>query len=78
MKVETKVNIEIEYFKLIEEYKSYGFHDIDEMMNKAMKLLKQELELEKKIENSATLYAEIYRNDEEVKDWTLSSMVDWK
>lgn len=78
MKIETKVNIDIEYLKLIEEYKSYGFHNIDEMMNKAMKLLKQELELEKKIENSATLYAEIYSNDEEVKDWTFSSMVDWK
>ena len=78
MTIETKVNIEIEYLKLIEEYKSHGFINVDQMMNKALKLLKQDLELEKKIENSASLYTEIYNEDEETKEWTFASMTDWK
>lgn len=77
MTIERKIKINEEHLIFLENYKVYGFHNSDEMIIRALELLKQEVELKKKIENSADLYAEIYDSDEETKEWTESSMKDW-
>jgi len=77
MTVERKIRIEEDQLEFIENYAKYGFHNSDEMIIRALELLKQELELVKELETSADLYTEIYDSDEETKEWTESSMKDW-
>ncbi len=78
MTIERKFNIEEEQVQFIENYSDYGFHNSDEMIVRALDLLKQELELTGALEQSADLYAAMYDADEETKDWTESAIKDWE
>ncbi|MCO6479330.1 MAG: hypothetical protein J5I94_22035 [Phaeodactylibacter sp.] len=78
MSIERKIRIEENQAKFIANYAEYGFHNSDEMISRALELLKRELELAKELELSADLYAEVYESDEETREWTEASTQDWK
>ncbi|QQS28663.1 MAG: hypothetical protein IPM47_17715 [Sphingobacteriales bacterium] len=78
MTIERKIKIEEEQIKFIENYSDYGFHNMDEMIVRALELLKQQLEMEIVLAQSADLYADMYEADEETKDWTASAIKDWE
>jgi hypothetical protein len=77
MTTERKIRIQEEEAEFIENYAEYGFHNSDEMISRALELLKQELDMIKELELSADLYAEMYESDEETKEWTEASTQDW-
>lgn len=78
MTIERKIKIEEEQVKFIENYSDYGFHNKDEMIVRALELLKQQLEMEIVLAQSADLYSYMYEADEETKDWTASAIKDWE
>ena len=56
----------------------FGFSDAGELLSKAIHLLKNEVEQEQKLEESALLYAEIYEEDSEAQEWVEASVKDWE
>jgi hypothetical protein len=78
MTIERKFKIEEEQVKFIENYSDYGFHNSDEMIVRALDLLKRELEMLGALEQSADLYATIYDADEETNEWTEAAIKDWE
>lgn len=77
MTTERKIQIQEEEAEFIKSFAEYGFRNPDEMISRALELLKHNLEKNKCLESSADLYAEIYDHDEETKEWTEASMQDW-
>jgi hypothetical protein len=62
--------------KFITNYKLYGFKDKSAMVRAALDLLQATLEKEK-LKESASLYAEIYVQDQELKELTDSALEGW-
>ena len=77
MTVEKRISIEESQAHFVEDFARYGFTDANEMISKALELLQKELALEKELELSASLYAEVYQEDEETQAWTDSATLDW-
>ncbi len=80
MLVEAKIRLKEIDLDFLKKYEKLGFNSEEELLSQALKLLKKELENVKKIiiEDSADLYAEVYEEDEEAKEWIESSNNDWK
>jgi len=62
--------------RFLELYKDYGFKDKSALVREALRCLQQELEREN-LRKSAGLYAEIYEEDEEVRELTESALAGW-
>ncbi len=77
MTIEKTLALEEKQVEFIQEYAKYGFHSSDELVAKAIDLLQEELINIQTLEASAALYAEIYEEDEETKEWTNSATQDW-
>ncbi len=65
-------------FRFIKEFKNYGFKSEDDLVNYAIEFIHKKFESQVELENSAELYAELYNNDLETKEWIDSSLTDWK
>ncbi len=65
---------------LLEDYQTYGFHSPDDMVHKAFELLEVYLQKQPKLSlnDSAELYASLYEEDEEAKEWVNDTVTDWK
>jgi len=74
--LQAKFSIGSEQAKFIENYKDYGFKDKSELVRKAINLLQEELE-EKSLRESAELYAEIYEQEEELRELTQAAIEGW-
>lgn len=64
--------------EFINSYASLGFNHPNEMIKKGLALLKEEIQRHQELSRSADLYAELYDNDQESKDWTSSATQDWE
>ena len=73
---QTEINFEENQVEFINKYSELGFKDKSSLVRKAIDEFRKSLE-EKNLINSANLYAEIYKQDEELKDLTNSSIEDW-
>ena len=62
--------------EFISNYKAYGFKDKSTMVRAALDRFKIILEKEK-LKKSASLYAEIYAEDQELKELTDSALAGW-
>jgi hypothetical protein len=62
--------------KFITNYKLYGFKDKSAMVRAALDFFQAALEKEK-LKESASLYAEIYVQDQELKELTDSALEGW-
>ena len=60
----------------LEQYKDYGFEDKSALVRAALTHLQQELAREN-LQKSADLYAEVYEEDEEVRELTETALVGW-
>jgi hypothetical protein len=78
MHTEQKIKIEENQIKFIKNYKNYGFKSQDELINYAIEFFRENYNLQKELEISADIYAEIYLSDNESKEWIDSSLNDWK
>jgi len=62
--------------KFVDQYKAYGFKDKSTLVRAALDHFKNALEKEK-LKKSAALYAEIYSENQELKELTDSALSGW-
>ena len=78
MTVERKVRIEENQNVFIQNFADFGFQNVDEMIGRALELLREELAFYERLELSAELYAEVYATDLETQEWTEASTLDFE
>ncbi len=74
--VQSKVTLTEELANFISLHKKLGFKDKSAMVRNALARMKTILEKEQ-LEKSASLYAELYKNDKETQEWVQDSTEDW-
>ncbi|MBN1906334.1 MAG: hypothetical protein JW927_14680 [Deltaproteobacteria bacterium] len=74
--IQAKFTIKESHIEFIEQYKQYGFKDKSDVVRAALDHLSSELAKQRLME-SATLYAEVYEEDDETKEWTDASLSEW-
>lgn len=57
-------------------HRAYGFRDRSELVRKALEFFQREIE-QRELEESASLYAQLYEKDGEAKQWASGSAEDW-
>ena len=62
--------------QFVEQFQDYGFQDSRELVMAALKRLRSALE-SSKLEESATLYAEIYEEEPELQALTEAGLEEW-
>ena len=78
MLVETTVKLKEVDVEFIKRHADFGFSNEDDLLSKAIHLLKSEVQHEQKLEESAVLYAEMYDEDSETQEWVEASVKDWE
>ncbi len=58
------------------DYRAYGFKDRSSMVRIALQRFREELELQS-LQQSASLYAELYAQDEKSHELTETAIADW-
>ena len=74
--IQAKFSLNESHIGFIEQCKQYGFKDKSEMVRAAIDYLSNEVK-QRQLRESANLYAEVYENDEETKEWTNSTLSEW-
>ncbi|MGB3585719.1 MAG: hypothetical protein WBA23_04215 [Tunicatimonas sp.] len=74
---EKLIKLEQQEQEFVNHYAELGFANPDEMIKKGLHLLKEELNYHAQLAQSADLYAELYDEDEKLKEWTESATQDW-
>ena len=74
--IQTKISLEDNQSIFLKQHKNYGFKSRSELVRMALKNMKQELE-NKKLEKSAKLYRQLYKEDCELQDITNSASKQW-
>lgn len=77
MPKEKRIRLDQQEEEFINHYAEFGFANPDEMIKKGLQLLKEELDRHAQLTQSADLYAELYDQDDELKEWTESATQDW-
>lgn len=74
--IQAKFSVKETQARFLNDYKTYGFKDKSSMLREALDNFKKRLEIER-LKQSADLYAEIYAEDEELKDLTETAIAGW-
>lgn len=73
---QAKFSLTPNLIKFINSYDELGFKDKSSLVRTALEKFKAEYEL-RSLRESAALYAEVYENDSEMKEWVEDSIEDW-
>ena len=74
--IQAKFSLAESQIHFLEQYKNYGFKDKSAFVRAALTRFQQELAREN-LQKSAYLYAEVYEEDEEVRELTESALTGW-
>jgi hypothetical protein len=74
--IQAKFSIYETQARFLNNYRSYGFKDRSNMLRTAIDLFQKRLEMES-LRRSADLYAEVYAEDEELRDLVEASLKGW-
>lgn len=74
--IQSKFSITDEHIEFLSRHKHFGFQNKSQMVRAALDRLQSEL-LRQWVAESAEVYAEIYSNDDETKEWTEAALSDW-
>jgi Arc/MetJ-type ribon-helix-helix transcriptional regulator len=74
--IQAKFSLNEEHLLVLEECRKYGFKDRSALVRAAIDLLSAQLERQR-LQESAALYAEVYEQDEETRDWTKDAAAAW-
>ena len=74
--LQTKFEVQESQSRFLDDYEHYGFKDRSSMLRAAIDLFKKELSRES-LEASADLYAEVYSEDDDLKELTESALSGW-
>jgi Arc/MetJ-type ribon-helix-helix transcriptional regulator len=73
---QAKFTLDRSHIDFLEQFKDRGFKDKSSIVRLALDKLAQELE-HQDLARSADLYAELYQEDEELRQLTDAAMIDW-
>jgi hypothetical protein len=73
---QAKFTLDRSHIDFIKQFKDLGFKDKSSIVRLALDKLAQELE-QQDLERSADLYAELYQDDEELRQLTNAATIDW-
>lgn len=74
--IQAKFSLEESQLRFLEQYKAYGFKDKSQAVRAALEHLRQDLE-QRRLQESAHLYAQIYDDDPELQELTASAIQGW-
>ncbi|MEE4608054.1 MAG: hypothetical protein V2L15_04135 [Desulfobacteraceae bacterium] len=74
--IQAKFSIKESQVQFLENWKSYGFKDKSELVRTALDRLSQEL-TRQRLRESAAMYAEVYEEDGETREWTDAAQTGW-
>ncbi len=71
-----KFSLNKDQIDFLNNHSLFGFKDKSSMVRASISLLKRKIE-KNELKKSATLYAEVYQEDEELQVLTESAILDW-
>ena len=74
--IQAKFSLKESHIQFIEQCKQHGFKDKSELVRTALDRLISEL-AKQRLRESADLYAEVYEEDDETKEWTDAAIPGW-
>jgi Arc/MetJ-type ribon-helix-helix transcriptional regulator len=74
--IQAKFTLEQSHIDFLEQFKEHGFKDKSSLVRMALEKLHKELE-DRELAESAELYAEVYMEDEDLRQLTDVAIVDW-
>jgi Arc/MetJ-type ribon-helix-helix transcriptional regulator len=74
--IQSKFTLEKLHIDFLEQFKAHGFKDKSSVVRYALEKLHQELE-EQSLKESADIYAELYAENEELRQLTDAAITDW-
>ena len=74
--IQAKFSLKESHIQFIEQCKQHGFKDKSEVVRTALDRLSEEL-TRQRLRESADLYAEVYDEDDETKEWTDAALSEW-
>lgn len=74
--LQIKFSLDKPQHRFIEQYKELGFKDKSQMVRVALDRLSSDLE-QKRLRESADLYAETYSRDAEIREWNDDVVAKW-
>jgi Arc/MetJ-type ribon-helix-helix transcriptional regulator len=73
---QAKFSLSQSQMKFINDFEAWGFADKSALVREALNVLQARLAQERRVE-SAQLYAEVYAEEEELRDLTEAALEDW-
>ncbi|MDS4030459.1 MAG: hypothetical protein RKO66_10350 [Candidatus Contendobacter sp.] len=74
--IQAKFSLEESQLRFLEQCKAYGFKDKSQAVRAALEHLRQDLE-QRRLQESAHLYVEVYDDDPELHELTASAIGGW-
>lgn len=74
--IQAKFGLTEAQFEFLSRHKQFGFRDESQMVRVALDQLQSELS-SRRVAESAEIYAEVYLNDDEMREWTDAALSDW-
>lgn len=74
--IQAKFSLEESQLRFLEQCKAYGFKDKSQAVRAALEHLRQDLE-QRRLQESAHLYVEVYDDDPELQELTASAIGGW-
>jgi len=71
-----KLSLQDSQVEFLGRHRAYGFRDRSELVRRALEFFQREIE-QKELEESASLYAQLYEKDDEARQWVADSAKDW-
>jgi Arc/MetJ-type ribon-helix-helix transcriptional regulator len=74
--LQLKINLEETQVEFLNEHRRYGFPNKSALVREALARLYTEMQQEQ-LRQSATLYAELYDEDDETRELTTTALSEW-
>ena len=74
--IQAKFSLKESHIQFIEQCNRYGFKDKSDVVRTAIDRLITEL-TQQRLRESAALYADIYEEDDETREWTDAALSEW-
>jgi Arc/MetJ-type ribon-helix-helix transcriptional regulator len=71
-----QVSLDPSQLEFVSKFEQYGFRNESDLVRAALRHLQQEFE-KRQLEQSAELYAELYEEDEDLRELTEMDMAKW-
>ncbi len=74
--LQAKFSLEESHIDFLAQYRRHGFKDKSDVVRNALDRLRKEL-AQRRLRESADLYAESYVDDAETQEWTEAALTEW-